>query len=116
MQLEESVLGDLLVLGVLEARIDVKNSGELKEAVGSRISEGQRRVLVDLHQVTYIDSTGLGALVSCLKLIGKEGEFALCGMNDAVTSLFKLTRMDRVFRLYTSRELALADLNREEAC
>jgi anti-sigma B factor antagonist len=60
--------------------------------------------------VRFIDSSGLGAIVSMLKLIGREGDLVLCGVTDPVMSLFKLTRMDRVFQMFPSEHDALAAL------
>jgi len=111
MQLDETVEGSVLVLSVLNPRIDSKNGAEFKRTMTGVVARGHRRILADLVNVRFIDSTGLGALVSCLKLVGKDGEFALCGLNDTVSSLFKLTRMDRVFRAFPSRAEALAALS-----
>ena len=111
MQFDESLVGSVLVLGVVESRLDSKNGAELKQAMTDVVSRGHRRVLMDLTQVGFIDSTGLGALVTCLKLLGKHGELALCGLSDPVLSLIRLTRMDRVFHTYPSRAEGLAALS-----
>jgi anti-sigma B factor antagonist len=61
--------------------------------------------------VDFIDSSGLGAIVSALKTIGRNGDLVLCGIKETVMSLFRLTRMDRVFRIFTDQGEATAALS-----
>ena len=112
MKLEETRAHGLVVLSVGEARIDASNGAELKQAVAALAAQGERRLVIDLSQVQFVDSTGLGALVGGLKALGRDGELVMCGLNDVVTSLFKLTRLDRVFRTFPSTAAALAALER----
>jgi len=62
--------------------------------------------------VEFIDSSGLGALVACLKLAGSKGKFVLFGVRVKVASMFKLTRMDRVFNLCDTEEQTLQMVQR----
>jgi anti-sigma B factor antagonist len=75
------------------------------------ITEGNRSIVLDLRAVSFIDSSGLGALVSSLKVIGKEGDLVLSGTGGTVASMFKLTRMDKVFRIFGTTEEAVAALS-----
>jgi anti-sigma B factor antagonist len=108
MDLEQTKIGDVLVAAVHETRVDGRAGSELLAVLRSCIDGGDRRIVVDLSEVAFIDSTGLGALVATLKHLGRGGQFALCGVGDAVATLFKLTRMDKVFKLYPSREAAVS--------
>jgi anti-sigma B factor antagonist len=108
MDLEQHSVGSVRVTIIHEPRVDAKSGGELHAAIRQLIDGGDRRIVIDLSAVRFIDSTGLGALVASFKHMGKSGQLVLCGVCDAVVTLFKLTRMDKVFRLFPSREAAVA--------
>ena len=74
------------------------------------VNKGNRSIVLDMNAVSFIDSSGLGALVSSLKVIGKDGDLVLCGTGGTVNSMFKLTRMDKVFRMFGTAEEAVAAL------
>jgi anti-sigma B factor antagonist len=110
MQLEERQAGKILVVKVLEPRLDAKLAGEFKERMGAHITQGHLLLVLDLSAVTFVDSSGLGAIVTSLKLLRGQGQLALCGMPDTVMSTFKLTRMDKVFRMFPGQTEAVAAL------
>jgi|SRR5579859_1209861 len=65
-------------------------------------------IVLDLSQVQYIDSGGLGALVAVLTSArAAGGDLRLTGMNERVSRVLKITRLDRVFRTHSSVELAV---------
>ncbi|MGR8931237.1 MAG: STAS domain-containing protein [Gammaproteobacteria bacterium] len=89
------------ILTVQEPRIDAHNSAELKEYITQMIESGEKQLIVRLDQVRFIDSSGLGALLSGHKqLITKAGKFALSNIQPQVLSMFELTRLNRVFEIY----------------
>lgn len=88
--------------------MDARSAGEFKERVGAFIKAGNQWIALDLSEVEFIDSSGLGALVSVLKQLGGKGEIAIGGVRDTVASLFKLTRLDKVFQLYPDPGMALS--------
>lgn len=111
MQIDESIVGGVIVVAVINNRIDARNSGDLKNSVANALKRSKHGIVMDLSKVAFIDSTGLGALVGALKLVGSaRSEFAVCGLNDAVLTLFKLTRMDKVFRTFATSTDAVAAL------
>jgi anti-sigma B factor antagonist len=57
--------------------------------------------------VSFVDSSGLGALVGVLKRIGNRGELVVSGLNDDVAQLFQICRMDRVFKSYATTDAAV---------
>jgi anti-sigma B factor antagonist len=61
-----------------------------------------------MSQVSFIDSSGLGAVVSVLKHMGSQGKFHLVSVTPAVMAVLRLTRMDRVFKIFSTRQDALA--------
>jgi anti-sigma B factor antagonist len=110
MQLEEMSFGDVLVLSLLDPRVDKRQGQDLKQAVADRIERGHRRIVLDLARVSFIDSTGLGAIISSLKLLGPTGELVLCGARESVSSLLRLTRLDKVLRSFPTSDDALKSL------
>jgi len=91
-------------------RLDATVAPMFKHAVVQVIESGERRLVLDLATVDFVDSSGLGAMVSILKALGGNGQVAICNATGAVANLFRLTRMDKVFTLLGSREEAVARL------
>jgi anti-sigma B factor antagonist len=99
MNLEFSNSGGVLVARVLDRRIDAQAAGALRSQIGAHIAQGTSRIVLDLTDVDFIASTGLGAILSLLKHLAPSGNMVLCGCQPAVLELMRLTRLDRVFRL-----------------
>ncbi len=108
MQIEESVEGDCLIVRLREQRLDAVISANLREALVAYIDQGRRHIVFDMSQVSFIDSSGLGAVVSVLKHMGSQGKFHLVSVTPAVMAVLRLTRMDRVFKIFNTRQEALA--------
>jgi len=102
MNIEVEKIDDILVLTPYDPVIDASSAGDFKGQLVTWIQKGQTRVLLDLSSIEFIDSSGLGVIISLLKLLAGKGDICLCGIRDSVMSLFKLTRMDRIFRIYPS--------------
>ncbi len=108
MNLTTETRNDIVIIYVKEERLDAHNSGELKSAVQKLYEEGQKNVLIDLKDVRFIDSSGLGALVSGFKnAISHQGNLKLSSLQAQVKSMFELTRLHRVFEIFTSTAEAL---------
>jgi len=107
---EDKVTGGILTVKPLARRIDASASANFKGHIADWINEGQKQIVLDLADVDFIDSSGLVAIVSSLKMIAPAGELVICGMSEAVMNLFRLTRMNRVFRTFESREAAVNGL------
>ena len=110
MRFEESKVGNVLVAKVLDGRIAADIAPRFKAHLAEYMSNGNRSIVLDLGAVTFIDSSGLGALVSSLKSMG-NGDLVVASARGAVASMFKLTRMDKVFRMYENSDLAVAALS-----
>jgi len=93
-------------------RLDVQVSNRLKERVQEILNKGSARLIIDLDGIELLDSSGLGALVACLRR-GKEqdGEIKLAGLRPEVRSIFEITRVSRVFDIYEDVSEALAAFN-----
>jgi anti-sigma B factor antagonist len=99
MQFEIKNAGEVVVLKVLESRVDARSAPELRARLGKLVEEGHSRVVLDLSAVGFVDSSGLGAIVSSLKLLNGSGQLVISGVQRTVSSLFKVTRMDKLFRI-----------------
>ena len=92
----------------VEGQLIVGNRQELKDLVQTALDQGERRLLIDFSRTGYIDSSGLGALVSISKKIREAGgELRLSGLNEDLRSLFELTKLDTLFQIADTRERAL---------
>jgi anti-sigma B factor antagonist len=93
----------------VEGQLIVGNRQELKELVQAALDQGERRLLIDFSRTGYIDSSGLGALVSISKKIREAGgELRLSGLNEDLRSLFELTKLDTLFAIAETPQQALA--------
>jgi anti-sigma B factor antagonist len=89
-----------IVLGV-HGRLDAATAPELKTTLKRLVTEGHHRLVVDLTEVSFIDSSGLSALVSGLKATREAGgTLKLAGLNEQTRTAFRLTLLDRVFEIY----------------
>lgn len=99
--------GDVVVVDV-EGQLIVGNRQELKQKVLDEVEKGERKFLIDFAQTGYIDSSGLGVLVSLSKKIREHGgELRLADLNDDLQTLFELTKLDTLFQIADTRERAL---------
>jgi anti-sigma B factor antagonist len=93
----------------VEGQLIVGNRQELKDLVAAALDKGERRILIDFSQTGYIDSSGLGALVSISKRVREAGgELRLSGLNEDLRSLFELTKLDTLFAIAETPQQALA--------
>ncbi len=97
--------------GVVHVRIDgqliVGNRHDLKKQVLDAMDEGERKIVIDFTETGYIDSSGLGVLVSLSKKIREVGgDLRLAGLNDDLRTLFELTKLDTLFTIMGSAEEA----------
>ncbi|HKI79561.1 MAG TPA: STAS domain-containing protein [Ignavibacteriaceae bacterium] len=100
--------GDILVEVVNLTRATLKEAEEFKLTLTQDIESGCRKIIVDISESEFIDSTFLGALVVSLKKITSlGGDLRLVGFQPAVHSMFELTRMYRVFESYKTKEEAI---------
>jgi len=93
----------------VEGQLIVGNRQELKNLVQDALDTGARKFLIDFSGTGYIDSSGLGALVSISKKIREQGgELRLADLNEDLRSLFELTKLDTLFAISDSGDEALA--------
>jgi anti-sigma B factor antagonist len=100
-------MGDVTVAMVPVEELDASNAAEFKRDVAPLL-EATTKLVFDLSQVRFVDSSGLGAFISCLrKLDARGGDVKLCGMSKQVRAVFELVRMHRIFDICGTREEAV---------
>ncbi|MEP2891635.1 STAS domain-containing protein [Tateyamaria sp.] len=110
MELRSRSEDNLQVVSVLDNRIDAAVAIEFKDAMRASTDEGDDIVILDLSEVHFIDSSGLGAIVAAMKHMGKSRKLALAGLTPTVEKVFRLTRMDSVFSVFPTLDGALEQL------
>lgn len=101
---------DVTVVAV-NGQLTVGNRQEFKEKVLAEMESGARKLLVDFSDTDYIDSSGLGVLVSISKQMrNRSGKLRLAAMNEDLRTLFELTKLDSLFDISESLEDALKEL------
>jgi anti-sigma B factor antagonist len=99
-------IGDVTVAVVPMEELDASNAAEFKHEAAPLL-EGTTKLVFDLSRLRFVDSSGLGAFISCLrKLNAKGGDLKLCGMSKQVRAVFELVRMHRIFDIYGTKEEA----------
>jgi anti-sigma B factor antagonist len=99
--------GSVTVVDV-DGQLIVGNRQELKQKVLDELEGGARKFLIDFTRTGYIDSSGLGVLVSLSKKIREQGgELRLSTLNEDLRTLFELTKLDTLFRIADTREEGL---------
>lgn len=89
-------------------RLDVAGAPALKEAIVELVKNGAPKVVIDMEGVSFVDSTGLGSVISALKQIrNNQGEMRLAAPNQQARVVLELTTLDRVFPYYATVEEAL---------
>ena len=92
---------------VFTGEIDLESSPAARETL-LKCVEHTGNVIVDLSEVSYIDSSGVASLVETLQAAKKQGgQFALAAVSEPTRRVLELARLDKVFTLYDSMELAL---------
>ncbi|UWR22230.1 STAS domain-containing protein [Sulfitobacter sp. S190] len=96
------------VIAVREDRIDAAVALAFKDRIRELTAGETDPVLLDLTQVGFIDSSGLGAIVAAMKHLAPQRSLMLAGLTPSVERVFRLTRMDSVFEIHTTVEMALS--------
>lgn len=108
MKLKLEPSGKITVVTIPGESLDAGNSQEFKNDIGPLLAE-QKQVVFDLSELTFVDSSGCGALVSCLRRVRTDsGDLKLCCVSRQVLDLFHVIRMDRIFEIYDTRDEAKA--------
>jgi anti-sigma B factor antagonist len=102
--------GAVSIIEPQRKRIDASFAIKFREDVVALVEQGQKKLVLNMTNVEFIDSSGLGAVVSIMKVIGGNQNLTLCYVKDSVLAVFKLTRMDKIFIILPNEEEAVARL------
>ena len=98
----------VLVVESPVGNLDATNARAFREATAELLRD-HTKVVFDMSRLKFVDSSGLGALIACLRETNaRRGDFRLCGMSRQVRALFELMRMHRVFAIHDDMDGALA--------
>jgi anti-sigma B factor antagonist len=93
----------------LEGEIDLHVSPNVSASLNMMIEKKPRQLVIDLSRVTYIDSAGLAVFIESMQNVeAYGGKFALAGLQETVRSIFEISRLDQVFRIFPDVDAALA--------
>ena len=107
MEIAVDKIDSVAVATVPVDELDASNAEEFKRDMAPVLQTNTRLVL-DLSRLRFVDSSGLGAMLSCLRqLSAKSGDLKLCGMSKQVRGLFELVRMHRIFDICGTKEEAV---------
>jgi anti-sigma B factor antagonist len=108
MEISTRESGKVLIFDI-RGDLDAKSATVLKDRINEKITDGKAMILINLSEVPYMDSAGLGVLVSGLKNANRlSGDLRIWGLQDEVKSIFELTRLNKVFQIFDDEGSAMA--------
>ncbi|MEM1161753.1 MAG: STAS domain-containing protein [Pseudomonadota bacterium] len=90
------------IVDVEGPRLDAAHADGFKADLKELIDAGNHRIMLDFSKVQFMDSSGLGAVVGCMKYLGSTGTLEIAGPTPPVQKVLKLTRMNKVFTIHDS--------------
>jgi anti-sigma B factor antagonist len=107
MEIAVDNVGGIAVAEMPVDELDASNSPEFKRDIAP-VLQANTKLVLDLSRLRFVDSSGLGAMLSCLRqLSAKNGDLKLCGLTKQVRAAFELVRMHRIFDIAGTREEAV---------
>lgn len=108
MLIESETQGDHFLVEIREERLESSISSEFHQYVKEKAPEGIKTLIFNFESLNFIDSSGLGSIVAIKKGLPSDVDIRICCNNANVLNIFRLTRMDKVFKFYDNTSLALA--------
>lgn len=105
------IINDVFIVTINFNRATFKNAEIMDKLLSNEIATGRSKLLIEMHNVEFVDSTFIGALVINLKkLVLLNGKLILVGLKPSVCSIILQTNLKRTFEIFTSREEALKNI------
>lgn len=105
-------------IGVIEVKgslVGGEETDELRNAVADFVEQGNKKLVIDLSKVTYLNSTAIGVLVQAHTTYSKnKGRVKLCGINKSINNIFVITKLTMVFDVAEAREDAVKAFEAEK--
>ena len=100
----------------LKGRLDLTSSSQLKDRVQQSVSEGNKNILLNMSQVDFINSSGLGTLVSTLKVVRTHnGRIVLSSLAPYVQEIFEITQLSHIFEIFETESEACQSFEKAPA-
>ena len=110
--LSEEALGDGRHVVAVRGEIDLFTAPELKKMLADAIENGATRVVVDLSETTFLDSTALGVLIGAVKrLRSRDGQLVIVNTGTNIAKTFEVTCLDQIFTILDTRDAAVEALD-----
>ncbi len=107
MVISEEKLNNVVVLN-LEGRLDASTTTSVKGKIDTVIEDKVHNLVIDMSEISFIDSSGLGTLVASLRAINKAGgDMKISSLQGQVRCVIELTRLHHLFEIYDDCELAV---------
>lgn len=109
MTIKEKMHGDVAVVSLRGNLMGEPDTTEVREKIYSLLQDEVRKIVLDLSKVKWVNSTGLGTLISVMTSVkNKDGDLRLAHVTEKLESLFMITQLIKVFKTYESVERAVA--------
>ncbi|HBE02935.1 MAG: hypothetical protein A2096_11440 [Spirochaetes bacterium GWF1_41_5] len=96
----------------LTGDLDLYQIEQFKKQMTETINGGVKKIIFDFESLNYIDSSGLGGIITCMQLMrSKNGAVTIAGLKDSPRRVFELTNIDKLFKIYADVDSALAAAN-----
>ncbi len=113
MDISSQIKGEIVILDI-SGEIDLYNAPEIKDIINKLIEQKKYNVIINLKEVTYIDSSGIGALISSLSNLRKyQGGLKIINVFASVKKVFELTKLTSFFEIYDSEDEAFSSYGEE---
>jgi anti-sigma B factor antagonist len=109
MTLKEKMHGDVAVVTIKGKLMGEPETSELRDEITSLIQDNVKKIVLDMKGIRWVSSAGLGTLIASLTSVkNKEGDLRLSGITENVESLFAITKLVKVFKVYETVDRAVA--------
>ena len=100
MQVNTRLVNNVAIIDIL-GEIDLYNSPKIKDALMEKVKDGYKNIIINLGDVTYIDSSGIGTLIFCRTFLNQNnGVLRIIKIKDSVKRIFELTKLNSFFTIF----------------
>ncbi|MCB2206450.1 STAS domain-containing protein [bacterium] len=109
MQIKEQIEGDVVVLSMRGNLMGEPETSEFRDKIKDLVRDGFLKIVLDVSKIKWLNSSGLGALISALASVNNSGgDMRIANVTEKIKSLFMITQLIKVFKTFESTERAVA--------
>ena len=109
MEIKNREVKGIVILDI-KGEVDLYNAPDIKDTIKGCIDKGKKEIIINLKEVSYIDSSGIGVLISSLSNLKKiSGSLKILHVYDSVKKVFELTKLTSFFDIYDDEDKAIED-------